>query len=557
MKRYIKVLALLLSISVLLCSCKLNQNGKKEMQQEYSADYNYDVIDKGPVKGGSVRLFSTPIDTLNPVLTNNIFVQDFLSLVFEGLYRLDETQKPVGVLAESMSISQDGLTATIYLKKNVKWHDKMPFTAEDVVFTINTIKNGKLGSIYSTNVEHISSATEIDATTVQLKLTQPYAFIREQLTFPIISLHYFLNEKIADKKMSRNMTPMGTGPYKFNSFDAEAGVRLHVNEDWWGKKDITNNASINNEELTIPYIPTVDVKIFDSITEASSAFQSREVDIIYANYQEFRKYIGRTDITMKRYAGKDYEFVAMNLKKGPLADKRVRQAMNLCLDKKELINKAAAGIAVQAEIPVVPNSWLYSVASLEHKKDNEKAAELMKQSGYVLDKNNIYVNKTTKKQLSLNLYVNDDNILRYNVANELISQLGSFGIKVQLQRVPYDTVMKNVKAGTYDMALMGYNISNIPDLSFAYSSAQANGGLNPSGYTNPEVDNYLNLILTENDSELQKNYYINMINIINEDTPYLGMFFLYDSMMYSKNIKGAMSPNTWNKYYKASEWYVP
>jgi len=565
MKKALRIFLLLFVISsILLSACTVNLKTKTDVVEDSYND-KYDVIDKGPIKGGSIRLFTTPIDTLNPILTNNIYVQDFLGLVFEGLYKLDNTQQPLPVLAKSSTISPDGIILTITLQDNIKWHDKMPLKAEDVVFTINTIMDAKNNSIYIKNVQNIESVTAIDNNTVNIKLKQPYSFIKNELTFPIIPMHHFLNENITDKKSKINLKPIGTGPYCFTSYDTEAGIKLKLNVQWLnvaGNNNETgisgtNNNKTNKSDISLPYIPAVEIKIFKNSNDANSAFQARDIDVIPAEYGEFRKYIGRTDITMKRYIGKNYEFVAMNLKKGPLADKRVRNSLNNLINKKQLVDKVASGIAVPAEMPIIPNSWVYQLINSPQSNDLEETKALMAESGYVLNSSNKYVKKNTKKPLMLKLIVNDDNMLRFSVAKEIASELSKNGITVEVNRMPWADVQKNIKAGNYDMTISGYRISSIPDLSFAYSTAAIASGLNVDGYSNPTVDAYLQHILTENNFETQKGVYTNLFAAISEDRPYIGLFFLNESVMYSKNIRGAVNPYVWNKYNDIPQWYIP
>ena len=567
MTKALKVISLLIIVSISLSACTVNLKNKTNVDKENTYVDKYDVIDKGPVKGGLIRLFSTPIDTLNPIITNNSYVQDFLGLVFEGLYKLDNTQQPVPVLAKSSSLSSDGLTLTVYLKDDIIWHDKMPLKADDIVFTINTIMDTKNNSIYFKNVQNIESASAKDSKTVLIKLKQHYSFIKNELTFPIIPLHHFLNEKITDKKSKANLLPIGTGPYCFTSYDAETGIKFKLNEQWWSaaradkETDLSSNTNSksNKYDILLPYISSVEVKIFKNPNAANAAFQARDIDVMPAEYGEFRKYIGRTDITMKRYIGKNYEFLSMNLRKGPLSDKRIRNAINNFIDKKQLVATAASGIAVPAEIPIIPSSWVYKLlnSNSEQSNDLEKTKALMAQSGYVINSNNKYVKKTTKKPLTLKLIVNDDNILRYTIAKEIASQLSKNGINVEIARISWAAVQKNVKAGTYDMAILGYRVSSIPDLSFAYATNEIQSGLNVAGYSNPIVDTYLQNILAQNNFETQKGIYTNLLKTIIEDRPYIGLFFLNESVMYSKNIRGAVNPYVWNKYNDISQWYIP
>lgn len=565
MKKRVKVITLIVLFSMLLSACAFNTKKEAKVVEDVYED-KYDVIDKGPVKGKSVKLFTTPIDTLNPILTNNIYVKDFLGLIFEGLYKLDSSGQPVEVLAKSSILSDDGLTLTIYLKENVKWHDKMSLKPEDIVFTINTIMDAKNNSIYISNVKNIAAVSIGSSNSVIIKLKQPYSFIKNELTFPIIPMHHFLNEKISDKQSKMNLLPIGTGPYTFISYDPKTSIKLRQNENWWNSKenndktDVSSTADItkNNANILKPYISKVEIKIFSNSNLAKNAFLTKEIDVIPADYNEFRKYIGRTDITLKRYTGKNYEFLSLNIKKGPLADKRLRNALNILINKKQLIEKSALGIAVAAEIPVMPSSWVYQLVDFEKGNDLRKAKELLTQSGYILDSsNNKYVRKTTKKPLTIRLIVNDDNSLRHAVAKEIASQLAKNGITVEVSKIPWDAVNKTIKSGNYDMALMGYRISSIPDLSFAYSTDAIKSGLNVAGYSNPDVDNILKSILSDSNIETQKAYYVNLINTISVDRPYIGLFFLNESVRYNKSIKGAINPYAWDKYNDISKWYIP
>ncbi|OPX43248.1 oligopeptide-binding protein AppA precursor [Ruminiclostridium hungatei] len=568
MKKTFRILLLIfLTLSIFLGACTVNLEKNRTVEEDVYED-RYDVIDKGPVKGGSVRLFTTPVDTLNPVTTGNIYVQDFLGLVFEGLYTLDYDQQPLPMLAKGAAVSSDGLTLTIDLKENVKWHDKAPFKAEDVVFTVNTLLDSKTNSVYSKNVQNIE-AVSASGNKVIIKMKQPYSFIKNELTFPIIPAHIFANEKLEDKKSKANLTPVGTGPYCFDSFDEKNGVRLKLNEEWWNAESgmgegqtayntaVSPNSAQKDNAIKPPYISNIEIKVFNNSNNAYSAFQARDIDVLPAQYNEYRKYIGRTDINLKRYSGRNFEFLTLNIKKGPLMDKRLRNALNYLLDKKQLVDNAATGIAVPAEIPVTPNSWVYKLVDFEQKDAVGKAKELMTQSGYSLDSKKKYVKKGSKKALTLKFIVNDGNALRFNTATEIASQLGKSGITVQVVKLSWENYRNALKSGAYDLALTGYKVSSIPDLSFAYSTAEIQSGLNVAGYSNPAVDGYLQQILTQSNTETQKSLFISLINTVVDESPYIGLYFINDSMMYGKNIRGAVNPYVWYKYNDITRWYLP
>lgn len=565
MKKALKLISLLLIAGVLLSACTVNLNRKPVNQGDDIYEDKYDVLDKGPEKGGSLRLFSTPVDTLNPIITNNQYVQDFLGLVFEGLYKLDEKQQLVPVLAESSAVSADGLKLTITLKKDVNWHDNTPFKPEDVVFTVNSILDTRNNSVYAAALQNIASVSAGSDNSVVLTLKKPDSLILYEMTFPVIPKHYFNKESLNIKNSKKNLSPVGTGPYVFVSYNAKNGVKLRSNENWWnrgGTSTVSESSDMKSSnssdpELTIPYIQSVEIKIFPNTGKATTAFQSRDVDAVTADYNEFKKYIGRTDINLKRYPGKNYEFLSLNIKKGPMTNKDLRNAVNGFIDKKSLVDTAAPGIAVAADLPLLPNSWITQLVNTELNSGAKNAKQLMSKSGYVLAGKNKYVSKTSSKALTLKLIVNQENTLRVNTANAIAAQLGKNGIAVEVEKLTWENVQNRMKSGSYDIALLGYRISSKPDLSFAYSTADITSGLNTAGYSNPTVDAYLQQILAETDIEKQKSSYTDLLKIVLDDRPYIGLYFLNEGVMCSKNIKGAVNPDTWNIYNDISQWYLP
>ncbi len=180
----------------------------------------------------------------------------------------------------------------------------------------------------------------------------------------------------------------------------------------------------------------------------------------------------------------------------------------------------------------------------------------MTQNGYVLSHNK-YVSKTNSKAFSLKLIVNQENELRVNTANAIAAQLAKNGITVEVEKLTWENVQNRIKSGAYDMALLGYKISTKPDLSFAYSSDNIKTGLNTAKFSNPVVDGYLQQILSQPDGEKQKSLYTNLLKTVLDERPYIGLYFINNSLLCSKNIKGAVNPNIWNSYNDFSQWYVP
>jgi peptide/nickel transport system substrate-binding protein len=154
------------------------------------------------------------------------------------------------------------------------------------------------------------------------------------------------------------------------------------------------------------------------------------------------------------------------------------------------------------------------------------------------------------------LLVNSENLTRVKVANKIASQLKTIGMNVTVKTTGWETEKSLVKYKNYDMAVLGWEISPVPDVSFAYSSKEITSGLNVSGYNNPVVDDYLNKILIETNKNKKKTLYSDMLSVINNDMPYVGLYFYNDGVLYSRRVFGDLSPCSWNRLNDLPYWYL-
>ncbi len=538
-----------ISISILFTSCTALSIGEENNQNnEYNfLDSEDDVIDTGPVKGGVLRLYSTIPDTLNPILTNNLYVRDYSEFVFESLVKLDKSQKAIPVLAKSWEVSNDGLTWTFHLEENILWHDNMPFTAEDVEFTLNAIINSP-NSSYKTNVNNITTFMVVDQKTFKIVLRNPNSFTAELMTFPILPKHYFFGEDLIAS--AKNNTPIGTGPYKFSELSPGQYVKFRSNENWW-KAEQADKGSVK-----LPYIEEIEIRLYEKTKISSEAFQGGDVDLLTIDRSLWSKYNGRPDITMKKYTTNNFEYIAFNLSNKILKLPEVRQAIAYAVDKTKIINDLLPGEAVASDLPLMPDTWLNDTNAVFYSTDREKARKLLEDSGWK-ESNGLLYNRINgvNTALKLELLVNEDNNLRVKVAEEIKNQLKEIGIELTIKKLKWEDEIKNLDKRKFDMVFIGCQVTSIPDLSFMYSSET--GTLNLSGYKNIEVDEYLKKIMSEKDESLKKAYYLKMKELINQDLPCLGLYFYNDAVIYSKKLKGEFNPYLWNRYFDLIQWYIP
>lgn len=515
-----------------------------------------EVADKGPVKGGIVRLFSTKPDTLNPILTKNIYVQDFSSLISESMVKISKDQSIIPSLCDKWEVSPDGLIWTFHIRENVLWHNNTKFTADDIKFTFDTILNMNLNNVYKKNLDNVATYMAVGSNNFKIFLKKPDSYSVNQFTFPIICQNYYGNEDLAKLDSKKNMEPIGTGPFKYSSYNGSDTISLSATDNWWNKS--------KNEEKNIetPYISGVDIKVYPKGTDAVTAFQTRDIDAAVLPISDFSKYNGRSDLVVRKFICKNFEFLSFNLLSPIMGDKSVRQAISYAIDKVKMINDVIPGQAVASDLPIIPDSWLNTTNILFYIQDKVKAKETLINGGWKEEKTGDKVGfykiiKGVKTELKFNILVNDFDDSRYKIADYVSKQLIDIGINVNVTRLSWDAEAKAISTRKFDMAVMGYKINSIPDISFAYSSGDILSGLNVSGYNNPAVDNILNQLKLENDLNRKKVLTTDLKNIANDDVPFIGLYFYNNAIIYSKKIRGEMNPIVWDKFNDITKWYIP
>jgi peptide/nickel transport system substrate-binding protein len=610
----------LLAICFLLSACQYGPGlDPLQMQQlngigntdEYKEDY--DILDKGPVPGGVLNLFTTEPDTLNPVLTKNTYVSNFLGLVFEGMTGLNEKQQAVPKLSDSWTVSADGIIWNFHIRDNVQWQDGQPFTASDVEFTVQLLMNAGADSVYKPLVQGIATCAAVDSSDFKLVLVKPNSFLPEMMTFPILPKHQF--NKLDALSSGESFKPVGTGPYRFESYTEKKQIVLKADKSWW-------YLGIDNNSKNSMYIDTVNVNVFNSTDDAMGALQTGDIDVMGIDSGDFSKYKGRTDLTIKKYTSREFEMLAFNLSNPVMGDKYARKAISLAIDKDKLITAILPGDAQAAETPVLPDCWISDLEGVSadpaalsafititspagitsgnknnsagtvnaEGKDNAASTdtavsmnnqtaivtnaaitvktpeEALLLGGWKESKQGYYkVIGGMRRYLKVELLVNSNNSIRVQAAQLICSQLEQAGIPAVCTQLEWNDLLARTGTAKFDMAFIGCRIPQIPDISYLYSSSYLPVSLpisyenarNISGYFNMQFDSYINAIFKEDSPDSRKILYKAALEQISNDTPYIGLYFTRNAMVYGKNLRGPLTPDTWNRYDDIIHWYKP
>lgn len=589
MKR-VGIIIFAIIFSLLFSACQTGRELKQlqRLHESYGSDKGTnmyvnddDILDRGPEKGGTLNLFTTKPDTLNPILTTNSYTADLLTFVYEGLTRLDRDQEAVPCLSDRWTVSEDRLIWEFHVRDDVTWHDGESFTAYDVEFTIQTILNPSINSPYKSLLANISQCVATDSSTIRIALKKPNSFMPEMMTFPVLPKHQFSTTDVLTA--SRELVPVGTGPYRFVSYDEGNGISLTLNEDWWY---LRTDGTLASDGM---YIENIRAGILKKAEDAMGALQTGEVDVVSLGFSEYMKYMDRTDLTIKSYTSRNFEFIALNLDDPVLSDIYARRAICLAIDREEIIRDVLRGAAEEADLPVLPACWLEDDEDAEKqpeadhtgdepdenqdRQDDPQAdtiastpSEVLEAGGWKQSEQGYYkVIKGSRRYLSLELLVNSNNSIRVKAAEMICGQLEKAGIKVSLVQLQWKDMLNRISTGRYKMAFLGCRVPQVPDVSFMYSdgylpyasSSAYSEAYNVTGYGNKVVDEYILEIFRENDAQARKAAYKALKAQVLDDCPYIGLYFLREAMVFGRYVKGPMGPHAWNRFDDFRRWYKP
>lgn len=572
-----KILILLLFISsILITGCEKDITTGNDDGTQNDEIIENDIKEYEPAYGGKITVPVYNVKTLNPMLNGDVTVYHFNKLIFEGLFDYDNNLDIKNVLAESYEVKNDGKTIDIKLREDVYWHksndeESVKFNADDVKFTIevlkygakNTLFNDLLSSVYKTdtnNLIHILRVKVKDDYNISIEFDRAYGNALESLVFPIIAKHQFsvysgFNDQSYKNALQSELSfiPKGTGPYKISEFNKLKSIELVSNDNWWNGK---------------PYIENITGMILPDKELLTTSFEAGKLDLTLSKEVDWEKYSNNEKINKFEFITQNYEFLGFNfnneLFNGNLGQE-VRKAMAYAIDVESIVEKVYLGRATIIDVPLQPNSWLVNEDANVFGYDVDKAKGILRENGFDDRDSDGILEDLSGRKLSFRLLTNTDNELRFKTANMIINNLKDIGIEVLLQLKTnsnneynqWQDVQQKIFVGDYDITLLGWELSHIPDLSFAFHSSQIGEGYNFINYKNDVMDNLLIRAFSARNSEEKKNAFDEIQTVISNDLPYISLFFKNGAILMNKKVHGDIQPQSFNIYYNIDRWFIP
>lgn len=322
-----------------------------------------------PMRAGTLKLgFSADPAGFDPARGPSGMSHVVIEQIYSTLMSLDPDAVPYPDLAEKFEQSADGLEYTFHLRKGVKFHDGSDLTAEDVKFTFDRLRAKDTGYSYGSQVETIKEVVVVDPHTVTFKLTQTTGPFLVYMAFPGSSI---VPKKLVESGHDLNSKPVGSGPFKFVSYEPRSMVKFTRNENFY--------------EAGKPYVDALEFHLIADITALTNAVISGNInfsnEIPPKDWQMVSATPGLVGLTLE---GSRYYWLLMNNTVAPLDNPKVRQAIAHAIDRSAIVAGVFFGQAVPFKGGVIPE-WSWGYAGIDYftpGANPEKAKALLAEAGH-------------------------------------------------------------------------------------------------------------------------------------------------------------------------------
>lgn len=500
-----------------------------------------------PAPGGTiVRRLESECKTLNWVLYSTAYENYVLRYLYDPLIDVDDKLEYTPVLAESYDISDDHLRITVRLRTDIHWHDGEPITADDVIFTMDKIKDPAVPALnkegYFDKLDHIE---KVDDHTVVFVWKEPYAPSVYAITqlWPIPEHVYGTGDFLSHPA---NRAPVGSGPFKFDEWKTSQYIKLSRYDDYHGKK---------------AYLDAVIFRVIEDNAVALNAMRAGEVDEMRLTQIQWERQTNDDDFNERfnrhHYYIPSYNYLGWNCRSVWFNDKRVRLAMTLLFDRESINAKIYSGFAKLVSGPFYINSWSYDKSVEPWPFDPQRARKLLDEAGWV-DANNDGVREKDGVKFEFELLITSSNIAQ-QFAQLFQEEAGKAGVRVKIRQLEGATFFDRVDDGEFDSCLLAWGLDLDPDIYDTFHSSMVPpNGLNHGFYSNATVDSLLEAGRVEFDQDKRAKIYHQIHRIIHEDQPYTFINAVPEKRPIAKRIKGVViSPNgPFNFYPGANYWYI-
>jgi len=472
--------------------------------------------------------------TLDPALTSDATSAEFVVEIFSGLVTLDRNLKVVPDIAEKWDVSPDGKTYTFYLRKEVKFHDGRPVTAQDFKYSIERAANPALASPtaetylgdivgvkdkLARKAQSVSGVEVVDDYTLKITIDAPKAYFLAKLTFPTA----FVVDKNNVERGGRTWTdkPNGTGPYKLKEYVRAQRLILVKNENFYADPK-----------------PKVDeVQYILGGGSVMTMYENGDLDSVYVTINDIERVSDvNSPLNKELFVGPEFstDFIVFNTRKPPFDDPKVRQAFALAIDRAKIVDVVFRKMATTATGILPPGMPGYVENQFNVPYDPAKAKQLLAESKYAGKLPDITWTTSGAGGAAPQYIQAMTAMLKENL-----------GVNISIQQTDWATFISQINDPTrnpyqiFDLAWIAdyADPQNFLEILFRSTSTQ-----NWSAYSNPEVDKLLDQAAMEKDVQTRFKLYQQAEQKILADYPVIPFTFSQHYELTKPYVKDLIHP---------------
>jgi peptide/nickel transport system substrate-binding protein len=487
-----------------------------------------------PTTGGTLilgdRLLDNQLAAKNPFIPLNTD-ETLIQFMYEPLFYFNPIQgKLEPELATGYEWSSDYRTITFTIRSGVLWHDGTPFTAEDVAFTYNTLKKEPMLDRYS--LWGKISSVEAQGDKVVFKLSQTFPSLPFYTnTIYIVPKHIW--ETLPSAAEALNQVPVGTGPFKWESYKTGTDVQLIANKSYW---------------YGAPKLDRMLIQMYTSTANSALAFIRGDLDSLIGGVssQYVPQMLQRPNAKIQMYSGLYNFVVAVNLEHDVLSDVNVRRAMRLAMNVQELISRGEYDTVAPLGTGYLPEVFGDIISESSKKPlvyDPAAAQKILQDAGYTKGADGIF--QKGGKRLSFTYHNPSGSPSQQMQAGMIQQYLLGIGIEIIPRQATGPELTQLLRNGRYDLLQIGMAFPPDPyaalNTSFHSSmtapTGQAVTGTNYFRFRNSEMDTLLNQASGETDPAKQKQIYQRLQDILEAEAPFLPMYNLGGKGPHYENVR--------------------
>ncbi len=470
---------------------------------------------------------------LNPLISTDSASSQIADWIFSSLLTYDKDGKIKTQLAKSYEF-KDETTLLFKLRDDVTWSDGVPFTAEDVKFTYTLINSPKIYTPYTSQFRYVKEVNVIDKFTLEIKYKEPYFKALETWMSNIVPKHVLENEKEI-MTSSFNQHPIGTGKYTIDGFEISKDIVLNANKNYFEHEP-------NIEKIVYHFMP-------DPATEFLM-LKSGKLDVGSLSPLQMERQLDegfKKRFNFFEKISNGYTYLGFNHENKKFKDPRVREAISLAIDRKEMVDILFFGHGEVCNGPFMPGTFAYDESIKAPKQNIQKAKQLLKEAGY-----------DEKNPFTFEIVTNSNNPTRVYATQIIQHQLKKAGIKATIRTMEWQAFLNTVvMPRKFETVVLGWSLGLMPDAySIWHSEGSKKGGFNFVSYKSQKVDELIKKAEKTIDREKLSSIYKEIYRTIVNDNPYLFLYIPNSITVVDKDIKN-VSGSIIGVMHNVIDWIKP